>query len=161
MVYWRDKLILEDLTKSFHKHLYEKVNGTYYCHFSKLSVGEPFNFKLWIQPIWYIYPIYPICPKILKMTLRCHSVIDEDPLLTKLRQMADFCLSVYSYFLPDPYVTPQNIFDIYAWSGTNISNPTPLTSAETFVMDVVELPISQYDTIAVININVNILVCCF
>jgi hypothetical protein len=150
---------LDNITKSFHKYLYEKVNNTYYCHFSKLSVGDPFTAKLWIQPIWYNYPIFPICPNIIKMTLKCQSVIDEDPLLTNLRKMADFCVGIYGYFLPDPYITPTNIFDIFRWSGNTISNPTPITSAETFVKDVVELPIGQFDSIAVININVNILVC--
>jgi hypothetical protein len=152
-------ITFDNLTKSFHKHLYENVNPTYYVHFSKLSIGENFTFKLWVQPIWYNVPIFPFCPNILKMTLVCHSVIDEDPLLTKLRKMADYCTKIYS---PDPY--DSNKVSIFDWVGVNLENLTdfePIATAETFVKDFVELPVRAYDSVAVINININILLCCY
>lgn len=163
-------IAFDNITKSMHKHMFELVVPTYYCHFSKLSFGTEFTELLWIQPLWGTIPIFPFCPNIIKMTLRCSSVIKEDPLLTKLRTMADFVTKIYSPdgnyvpntipVFPDPYSVTNKI-PLYLWNGTDIINNTPFGEATTFIQTIVELPISPLDTVAAININVNILVCCF
>lgn len=156
----------DDLTKSFHKHLFDNVASTYYIHFSKLSVGDKLTQNLWIQPIWYVVPLFPIRPLMVKMTLKCQSIMEYDTLLTKLRAMADFCADIYSpktspIDIPDPYlpITQKNIIPIFKWEGAAIQNPTPILTVETFVSELQELPIRRFDNVAVININLNLLVC--
>lgn len=146
----------DDLTKSVHKHFYDFIVPNYYMHFSKQSIGTNFTHKLWIQPIWMNVNIFPACPNIVKVILKCQSVIDEDPLLTNLRQMVDFCTGLYT---PDPYSTTNKI-PLYEWDGTTVIS-SQLGEAGTFVKDIIELPISYYDKVAVININLNILICCY
>jgi hypothetical protein len=145
-----------DLTLAFHKHLHEHVGSTYYCHYEKLSVGETFTEKLWIQPIWGEVPRY-LCANIVTVVLKCQSVIAEDPLLINLRQMADYCVEVYKKNFDDSGDT-SNIIPIFQWS-----NNTPLPTGvqlETFVDRLYELPVNPYDTVAAINVYINLLVCC-
>jgi len=145
-----------DLSLSFNKHLYESVGSVYYCHFSKLSVGDSFTEERWIQPIWGDIPRY-LCATLVPIVLRCQTIITNDQLLINLRQMADYCVEVYKKDFDNPMDETNNI-PVYKWTGD-----TPIPTGgyiETFVDRIVELPVNPYDSVAAINIYINLLVCC-
>lgn len=152
-------LLYDNLTKSFHKHLYEHINSSYFCYFSKLNLGQDFMEKLWIQPIWADVPLYPYCPNMIKVTLRCQSIIAEDPLLTNLRKMVDLCLTTYSKNFRNP--TTTNIVPIYSWDGSVLADTEPIGYVETIVRSLYEVPVAKNDTVGVVNIPVTMLICCW
>lgn len=149
----------DNLTKSFHKHIHDHISGVYYVHFSKLSIGDQFTEDLWIQPIWNEIPERILCASTLTMVLKCHSVIAEDPLLSNLRQMADYCVQYYERKDPEDS-NPTSVIPLYDWGGTTVEDPLTDVYAETWIKNLQEVPIRPTDTIAIINIHVNMLLCC-
>jgi hypothetical protein len=149
----------DNLTKSFHKHLHDHIGSVYYIHFSKLSVGDQFTENLWIQPIWTEIPERILCANLLTLVLRCHAVITEDPLLSNLRQMVDYCVQYYERKESDD-PSPTSVIALYNWGGTTVEDPIIDVYAETWIKSIQEIAIKPMDTIAVINIYVNMVICC-